>query len=144
MVPVLTIPSGKVCDHEGPCHKPTRGECHCYKRKVHCSRNCPCTQNCKSCFRLLHSPPLRITLQVFFDGMFVCVDGLVLIVHRKGCKCVWKRPGTKSAPCNVGKCECRAAYRECDPEVCGSCHARYANFLGLLEYLNMKNPSAKL
>lgn len=43
----LTLLSGKLCDHEGPCHKPTRGVCHCYMRKVHCSRNCPCTKSCE-------------------------------------------------------------------------------------------------
>ncbi|KAF9652388.1 SET domain-containing protein [Thelephora ganbajun] len=75
--PWMEFTAGKVCDHEGPCHKPTRGECHCYIR----------------------------------------------------CTCVWRRTGFKNPPCQASngekrsKCECQAAFRECDPEMC-PCYSR--------------------
>ena len=136
---VLTSLSGKVCDHEGPCHKPTRGECHCYMRRVHCSRNCPCAKSCKSCSWVAS---LCSSFIDRWDSGFLrwcvrqCQTTTVLITHRKGCSCVWKRTGPKNPPCQVGKdgkrskCECRAAFRECDPEVCGKCHARYVIAFG--------------
>lgn len=74
VITVLILLSGKVCDHEGPCHEPTRGKCDCYTRKVHCSRNCLCAQSCESDFHLLYGPPLRVIVQVSFDGMPVCVE----------------------------------------------------------------------
>lgn len=142
---MLTFPSGKVCNHEGPCHNPTRGECHCYIRKVHCSRNCPCAQSCESSFPLSHSSPLSVTSSRFSSMVRLFAwKGPVLIARRKGCKCVWKRTGPKKIPCSDAKgskCECRAAYRECDPEVCGGCHARYALFMDLPEYFDKDGSS---
>lgn len=73
-------------------------------------------------------------------------DKHALIVCRKGCKCVWKQTKAKTVPCCGGirsNCQCRAAHRECDPEVCGSCHARYPNPFCLPQYFNAKNPSVK-
>ena len=78
-------------------------------------------------------PLLTGAIQVSFGGVFYrCGKIAVLIARRKGCKCQWRRAGSKigpkKIPCQDGKgeCECRAAFRECDPEVCGRCHARYA------------------
>lgn len=62
--------------------------------------------------------------------------------YRRGCSCTWKRGGGKNL-CQASKdgkrskCECQAASRECDPEVCGKCHSRCVDLLVLLKSPNL-------
>jgi hypothetical protein len=78
-----------------PCHHPGKtcdqAHCSCYENGIPCEKSCSCPQTC----------------------------------HRKfqGCSCVSQklRKGLKPVCFEDERCICYALYRECDPDLCGSC-----------------------
>ncbi|WWC66641.1 uncharacterized protein I206_100544 [Kwoniella pini CBS 10737] len=82
------------CNHTGSC---IAANCWCFKNNWMCGRNCACTSDCLRRF--------------------------------KGCRCskISLAMGTGSktvkAICALDKCPCAKMFRECDPELCGSCGA---------------------
>jgi hypothetical protein len=102
--PGENVYSATPCTHPGPCD--SRMNCRCFKGKLYCERNCRCSPSC-----------------VYFDA-FQSQQLTVTQGPRRwtGCNSTCK----KNRSCKTKKaCRCRAASRECDPELCTECDARY-------------------
>ena len=94
----------KPCYHPGPCNP--YSNCACYNARQRCKRTCRCLKTC------------------MFLGHFVA-DGSLTFVREgnlrfKGCKCSRTKCAENSA------CLCQKLGRECDPELCLKCDARFA------------------
>ena len=99
------------CHHKGPCNQYTK--CKCYNEQQRCQRMCSCSKDCKK--RSLPFRMCSLTRQKFI---------LKGSLKFKGCRCHSKRNQKLCTP--TSGCPCVRLRRECNPELCLKCDARYA------------------
>ncbi|RMX66479.1 hypothetical protein DD238_002378 [Peronospora effusa] len=113
----------KPCMHEGLCDSTG---CSCMKRDHMCEKACACSRDCPNrCVQrdIVRQCPL-VTATIILSSRFLtverknglkqCADFLLSVRRFEGCTCT---PGE----CRTSLCQCYAALRECDPDVCVSC-----------------------